>query len=45
MNEPTIEELDALDSLEFETLELSLADIELLADYHASADEFLFGEC
>ena len=45
MNEPTIQELDDLESLEFETLELSLSDIELLADYHASADEFLFGEC
>ena len=45
MNEPTIAELDELENLEFETLELSLSDIELLAGYHATADEFLFREC
>ena len=45
MNEPTIAELDDLENLEFETLELSLSDIEVLADYHANADDFLFGGC
>ena len=38
-------ELEDLDSVEFDTMELSLSDIECLGQYHEQADQLVFGEC
>ena len=38
-------ELEALDGVEFDTMELSLSDIECLGQYHQQADQLVFGEC
>ena len=42
--ENELDNLESLDSIEFDTMELSLSDIECLGQYHEQADQLVFGE-